>query len=298
MERIGDRLRKRREELGFTVEDIASVIRFRAETIRAIEEGRAGVFPAEAYLKAFLRAYADALGLDADEIVREQKSEEERIRDAIKGIGPHPGRSVNVPKRVVLLVVVAAVAIAAVVVFDRVVSDRYAPGGSVRPGNETVPPAEGRAQRPGPSEPSPDVAGATGADSEAVAPDVTGDSTAGATQPRAESPEPEDTTGRQAETPGPSGSSPEAAGATVTLSKLEVSVSGWPIRARLRSGDSVLVEGWLRPGFADTFYCEGPFVIDYLTDVDAVALTLDGEPVKLPTSKDKRISDFEIPRAR
>jgi cytoskeleton protein RodZ len=74
MERIGDRLRKKREELGFTIEDVARVIRFRPETIRAVEEGRVGVFPAEAYLKAFLRAYANTLGLDADEIVREQKS--------------------------------------------------------------------------------------------------------------------------------------------------------------------------------------------------------------------------------
>ena len=293
MERIGERLRKRREELGFTVEDVATVIRFRPETIRAVEEGRTGVFPAEAYLKAFLRAYANTLGLDADEIVREQKSEEERIREAIKGIGLRPRRSLNVPRRVVWIAVAAAVAIAALVVFEWVLKDKLMPGGGVMSGGEELRREDGRGESPGatgvdsttaegrrgwdpdPAGPSPDAAGATGDSSGGRDPDATGDDAVPTEERRGWNPD-----------------------ATDTISRLEVSVSGWPIRARLRTGDSVLVEGWLRPGYIDTFYCGRPVVVDYLTDVDAVKFTLDGEPVKLPTSKDKRISDFEIPPAR
>ena len=64
MERIGERLRRRREELGLTIEDVSESIRYRPEVIRFIEEGRSSVFPAKAYLSAFLRAYAVILELD------------------------------------------------------------------------------------------------------------------------------------------------------------------------------------------------------------------------------------------
>jgi cytoskeletal protein RodZ len=40
MERIGERLRRRREELGFTVDDIARATKYRPEVIKAVEEGR------------------------------------------------------------------------------------------------------------------------------------------------------------------------------------------------------------------------------------------------------------------
>ncbi|MFH1312015.1 MAG: helix-turn-helix domain-containing protein [Candidatus Eisenbacteria bacterium] len=254
MERIGDRLRKRREELGFTIDDIARVTRFRPETIMAVEEGRAGIFPAEAYLKAFLRAYANTLGLNADEIVREQKSEEERIRDAIKGIRVQPRRNLNMRKILPWLAVIAAVVIVVLVLFDRFYAAKDAP--------------EQRTS-------------------------VMGDSTGGETEPGSIVAVPETPLSGPVDEEAQPGKTP-ALSTVGSVSKLEVAVSGWPIRARLRSGDSVLVEGWLRPGYADTFYCTQPFVIDYLTDRDAVSLTLDGKPVELPASRDKQISEFEI----
>ncbi len=115
MERIGERLRRRREELGFTVEAVAASTKFRPETIRAVEEGRVDVFPAEAYFKAFLRAYAAALGLDAEEILNYQKTEEERVQEAIRGIRIRPRtRTGKGTKTVVIGVIVAAAAIAVV----------------------------------------------------------------------------------------------------------------------------------------------------------------------------------------
>jgi cytoskeletal protein RodZ len=268
MERIGDRLRKRREELGFTINDMARVTRFRPETIMAVEEGRVGIFPAEAYLKAFLRAYANRLGLDADEIVREQKSEEERIRDAIKGIRVHPRRDLNLRKILPWLAAVAAIVIVAAILFGRFLGDRGLPGVVTETPVERVAVIAdsletGTEPESIPAEPVTRVEESVVEDTEPVVKDAVPDETA-------------------------------AVSAFGPLSKLEVAVSGWPIRARLRSGDSVLVEGWLRPGYADTFYCAQPFVIDYLTDRDAVSLTLDGNPVELPMSRDKQISGFEI----
>jgi cytoskeletal protein RodZ len=115
MERIGERLKRRREELGLTVEAVAASTKFRPETIRAVEEGRVDVFPAEAYFKAFLRGYAAALGLDSQEILDYQKTEEERVQEAIRGIRIRPRKHTSKStKTVVISVIVAAAAIAVV----------------------------------------------------------------------------------------------------------------------------------------------------------------------------------------
>ncbi len=66
---IGDALREAREAQGRTVEDVARVIRSRAEQVRALEEERFEVFSGEVYAKGFLRSYAIELGLDHEEIL-------------------------------------------------------------------------------------------------------------------------------------------------------------------------------------------------------------------------------------
>ncbi len=113
MERVGERLRRRREELGLTLRDVSEATKFRPETIEAVEEGRTSVFPAEAYLNAFLRAYAKVLGLDPEEVVQGQKSEIERAREAIAQIKIKPRRRKRSRTR---LVVIGASVLAVVLV--------------------------------------------------------------------------------------------------------------------------------------------------------------------------------------
>jgi cytoskeleton protein RodZ len=124
MERIGEKLRRRREELGLTLEDVSESIRFRPEVIRAIEEGRTGVFPAKAYLSAFLRAYAAVLELDPREIVREQKSEEERAFEAIRSIRMKPQRKRKFPRKALYIAVPIVLAVVLLFVVDRFLWDR------------------------------------------------------------------------------------------------------------------------------------------------------------------------------
>jgi cytoskeleton protein RodZ len=82
--RIGDELREARLALGLSVEEAASQLRIRRVHISALEEGRIRDLPAIAYASGFLRSYAGALGLDADEMVR-------RFREAAGGGGtPKP----------------------------------------------------------------------------------------------------------------------------------------------------------------------------------------------------------------
>ena len=111
MERIGEKLRKRREELGFTIDDIARSTNFRPELIRAVEGGRTAAFSADGYLNAFLRAYATKLDLDPREIILEQKSEEERIHDALSGMQIKSRKPVTIPRWLLLALMVAAVAV-------------------------------------------------------------------------------------------------------------------------------------------------------------------------------------------
>lgn|GEM_PF-2072570 len=143
MERIGERLRRRREELGLTLEDVSEQTRFRPEVISAVEEGRSGVFPADAYLSAFLRAYARILELDPREIVREQKSEEERAVEAIRNIRVRPRRQKCFPRKLLYVIVPIALAAGVIFVVDRFVREREPRTASITGGQAVADSAEG-----------------------------------------------------------------------------------------------------------------------------------------------------------
>jgi hypothetical protein len=81
---------------------------------------------------------------------------------------------------------------------------------------------------------------------------------------------------------------------------LAVSITGYAVRVRLRAGADVLVHDWLRPGYRDTFYSYEPFWADTIvTHGNAISLTLNGEPVRLPRTTGNVITNFRIsPGAR
>jgi cytoskeleton protein RodZ len=76
--RVGEDLRESRLTLGASVEDMAERLRINRRYIHALEEGRIKDLPGPAYAVGFVRSYAAALGLDADEAVR-------RFRDVTGG---------------------------------------------------------------------------------------------------------------------------------------------------------------------------------------------------------------------
>lgn len=73
--RAGADLRAARERLGLSLDDVACTLRIRPPHLEALEEGRIGLLPGNAYALAFVRTYAGALGLDAEEMVRRFKAE-------------------------------------------------------------------------------------------------------------------------------------------------------------------------------------------------------------------------------
>ncbi|MBR0657491.1 helix-turn-helix domain-containing protein, partial [Plastoroseomonas arctica] len=68
--RLGEELREARMAMGVSVADMAERIRIRRVYLLALEEGRLKELPGQAYVVGFLRNYANALGLNTDEVLR------------------------------------------------------------------------------------------------------------------------------------------------------------------------------------------------------------------------------------
>jgi cytoskeletal protein RodZ len=113
---IGNSLREARERQGLGYPEIELATKIRAKYIRALEEEDFTAIPGDAYIRGFLRSYAEYLGLDGDVYVDEyasrfitswrdelppKPSERQRVRTR--------GRPVD--RRVVLLAVVAVVVV-------------------------------------------------------------------------------------------------------------------------------------------------------------------------------------------
>jgi cytoskeleton protein RodZ len=74
-DKIGDLLRRTREEQGGDIDVIATTLRIRAAYLVAIEDARYDRLPGPVYALGFVRTYANHLGLDGDEAVRRFKLE-------------------------------------------------------------------------------------------------------------------------------------------------------------------------------------------------------------------------------
>jgi len=65
----GSDLKKIREELEVSLEEIAETVKVRIAYLRAIEEDQFEKAPSRIFLKGFVRAYTQYIGLDADTVV-------------------------------------------------------------------------------------------------------------------------------------------------------------------------------------------------------------------------------------
>jgi hypothetical protein len=68
---IGTRLREERVRRGLEIDEVEAETRIRAKYLLALEDERFDVLPGDVYARAFLRDYAEELGLDAQELVDE-----------------------------------------------------------------------------------------------------------------------------------------------------------------------------------------------------------------------------------
>jgi transcriptional regulator with XRE-family HTH domain len=98
METFSEQLRKQREERKIRLSDVAVQTRISMKFLEAIESGNFEILP-ETYIRAFIRDYAKAIGLDPDETIKrfdqhvesvkaasDEKAEEDRAKSSGKQI--------------------------------------------------------------------------------------------------------------------------------------------------------------------------------------------------------------------
>jgi cytoskeletal protein RodZ len=75
MRLVGEFLQERREDLGLDLDEIGAMLRIKPAYLAALEQGRSHDLPGPTYAIGFIRAYADFLGLDADQVLVRFKAE-------------------------------------------------------------------------------------------------------------------------------------------------------------------------------------------------------------------------------
>lgn len=70
-EAFGEKLRRRRERDGISLLTIADQTKISRRLFADLERGDCSRWPAGLYARAYVRAYAQAIGLDSDEVVGE-----------------------------------------------------------------------------------------------------------------------------------------------------------------------------------------------------------------------------------
>jgi cytoskeleton protein RodZ len=101
--RTGADLRAARERLGWSVADIAQHLRIRQPFLECIEAGRISELPGNAYAVGFVRTYAQALGLDPDEMARRFRAEAAEVNRKTELTFPAPVPDGGVPAGALVL---------------------------------------------------------------------------------------------------------------------------------------------------------------------------------------------------
>ncbi|WP_352921375.1 helix-turn-helix domain-containing protein [Peribacillus simplex] len=72
---LGNRLKEAREAKGLSLEDLQELTKIQKRYLIGIEEGNYSMMPGKFYVRAFIKQYCEAVGLDPEEIFEQYKSE-------------------------------------------------------------------------------------------------------------------------------------------------------------------------------------------------------------------------------
>ncbi len=90
MSELGQRLREARESRGISLEDLQKTTKIQKRYLAAIEEGKYDTLPGKYYARACVKSYADAVGIDTDELFDEFSNE---LPNPQKGSSDLPSRT-------------------------------------------------------------------------------------------------------------------------------------------------------------------------------------------------------------
>ena len=75
MTELGNCLREARDAKGLTIEDIQEITKIQKRYLLAIEKGNYDIIPGKFYVRAFIKQYAEAVGLEPDMLFEEYRHE-------------------------------------------------------------------------------------------------------------------------------------------------------------------------------------------------------------------------------
>ncbi|MGX4765969.1 cell shape determination protein RodZ [Bacillus mojavensis] len=75
MTELGIRLKEAREEKAMSLDDLQAATKIQKRYLTALEEGNYDIIPGKFYVRAFIKQYAEAVGLDADQLFEEYKKD-------------------------------------------------------------------------------------------------------------------------------------------------------------------------------------------------------------------------------
>lgn len=115
MSEIGETLRERRMALKIDVHEVEEATKIRAKYLRALENEEYNLLPGSAYVKSFLRTYADYLDLDSRALVDAYRAQGHQTDE--EPIQYTPSNESSGVKRRRWILLVAVVIVIAVVLF-------------------------------------------------------------------------------------------------------------------------------------------------------------------------------------
>lgn len=72
---LGNKLKEAREEKGLTLDDLQNITKIQKRYLAGIEEGNYDAIPGKFYVRAFIKQYAEAVGIDPEKLFDEYKHE-------------------------------------------------------------------------------------------------------------------------------------------------------------------------------------------------------------------------------
>jgi cytoskeleton protein RodZ len=155
---IGERLRVAREAKGLSLDDVASQTRIPIRHLKHIEQGDWSALPAITYSVGFARTYANAVGLNGNEVGAELREHLGAQRqESVAAVYYEPADPARVPPKslAIIAVVIAVLLIGAYIVWRSGTLDGTGVDESQLSGVETAAPAPQQAAPPAQTAPAP-----------------------------------------------------------------------------------------------------------------------------------------------